>query len=180
MFGHYHFRTAQSELIEHQHKDAIEICFLVRGAQTYRVGKQIYRVQGGDQFVTFPNEWHDSDGELQRGELYWIILESVPFLKNALHLQPELSRELLRGLNSLPRRSFRAAPGAAEWLGQIETALLSRKSSRSQLAATCALHQYLLGTIRAAAEALERGPRQRVREAMDWMEAHLNEPVRIC
>ena len=179
MFGHYRFRTAQSGLIEHQHKNAIEICFLLRGEQTYRVGRKTYRLRGGDQFVTFPNEWHDTAGEPQRGELYWIILEARPQKKNALFLDAKLRRRLLGGLSELPLRSFRAAPDAAMWLGQIESSLSSRGSGR-QLLAACALHQYLLGTIQAATKALERSPGQRVREAMNWMESHLDEPVRLA
>jgi len=180
MFGHYHYLAARSGLARHQHEDALEICYLARGEQTYRVGKEIYRLRGGDQFVTFPDEWHDTAGEpQQKGELYWIILQNAALPENALQLQPVLSRELLRGLNRLPARRFRAAPGAAEWLIKIETALLGKKSGRGQLVAAFALHQYLLATIQAAAEALEKAPRRRVRESMDWMEAHLDEPARI-
>ena len=180
MFGHYHYLAAQSGLAGHRHEDALEICFLARGEQTYRVGEKIYRLRGGDQFVTFPNEWHDTAGEPeQKGELYWIILQSTAPAKNALQLQPALSRELLRRLNRLPSRRFRAVQGAAEWLAKIEAALLSKKSRQTELLAACALHQYLLATIRAGMDSIEKAPRHRVRESIDWMEAHMDEPVRI-
>lgn len=179
MFGHYQYLAAQEGLDAHRHPGSLEICFLARGEQTYRVGRQVYRLRGGDQFITFADEWHDSAGEpQQKGELYWIIVQSVPSQETLL-LHPSLSRPLLRGLARLPGRHFRAAPEAVNWLAQIEAALIERKSGPGQLALSGAIHQYLLGTLHAGSRALQHTPNQRVREAMDWMEARLGEPIRI-
>lgn len=178
MFGHYRFQEAQAALPMHLHTDAIEICLLVRGEQTYRVGGEVYRLHGGDQFVTFPNEWHDTSEEPQKGDLYWIILDSrVP--AGALQIERRLGVEMMRRLKELPVRHFRAASGAVKWLAQVERMLNEEKSDHGQLAGVCALHQYLLNTISAAAEAVHKQPGRQVQQAMNWMEAHLHEPARI-
>lgn len=175
LFGHYHFLEAEAALVEHQHRNALEICFLLRGEQTYRVGSNLYRLQGGDQFVTFPNEWHDTAGEPQKGELYWIILE-----RDSLLLRPPLDRAIFRRLNRLPVRRFRGSLQAATWLTQIESVLSQRRIGQFDLLrAAGALHQYLLEVIQSAWEATERTPGRRIRDALDWMESHLDEPVRL-
>ena len=57
-FGRYNYSNAQSVLPLHVHDDAIEICYLSRGNQTYLVGDDVYQVRGGECFITYPNEIH--------------------------------------------------------------------------------------------------------------------------
>lgn len=181
MFGHYQYLAAHSRLTAHQHPGALEICFLARGEQTYRVGRKIYRLRGGDIFITFPDEWHDTaDEPQQKGELYWIIIQAKPLPPQALHLPPAFAQELVRGITKLSCRHFRAAPDSADILAKLETALQARKNTRSCLNASCSLQQFLIATWEAGSAAQHNAPGQRVRAAMDWMETHLDEPARIC
>ena len=60
MFGRYQYAASHTGLTPHSHRDAIEICFLERGEQTYRVADRIYRLRGNDQFFTLPGEVHDT------------------------------------------------------------------------------------------------------------------------
>ena len=72
--GRYNYTSAKSGLREHKHRHAIEICFLVKGRQTYRVGGNFYSLSGGDVFVTFPNEGHSTGGmPEEKGILYWMV-----------------------------------------------------------------------------------------------------------
>ena len=54
MFGRYNYANAEDGLAEHSHAGALEICHLVRGRQTYCVGKHSYHLRGGDVFLTMP------------------------------------------------------------------------------------------------------------------------------
>src|ERR1700677_4343333 len=79
MFGRYQYAASISGLRPHSHRHAIEICFLERGEQTYRVGGLLHRLRGNDQFFTLPGELHDTANLPQeRGILYWLILQLEP------------------------------------------------------------------------------------------------------
>ena len=73
--GRYSYREAHRGLDLHVHRDALEICYLARGRQLYRVGRRDFVLTGGDVFVTFPGEVH-STGEApeEKGTLYWVQL----------------------------------------------------------------------------------------------------------
>ena len=60
--GRYRYANAYGRLRLRSHPDGLEICFLARGQQTYRVNNRIYRLRGGDQYLVFPGEPHDSAG----------------------------------------------------------------------------------------------------------------------
>jgi AraC-like DNA-binding protein len=89
----------------------LEICYLARGQQLYRVGRRDYVLRGGDVFVTFPGEIH-STGETpeEKGTLYWaqFILPRRP--RCFLHCDPRDSRALVRQLTRLPHRHFAGEP----------------------------------------------------------------------
>jgi len=75
MFGRYNYANAEDGLAEHSHAAALEICYLVRGRQTYCIGKHSYHLRGGDVFLTMPDERHGTGGGPQeKGLLYWMIL----------------------------------------------------------------------------------------------------------
>jgi hypothetical protein len=128
MFGRYQYAASQSGLLAHSHRHAIEICFLERGEQTYRVGGLLHRLRGNDQFFTLPGEVHDTaDLPQERGILYWLILNlKAPghFLGLASGAAAQLKRELVR----MPNRHFRAHPDSARILGEIND-LLHRRAS---------------------------------------------------
>ena len=126
MFGRYQFAASRSGLVPHSHRNAIEICFLERGEQTYRVGGFPYRLRGNDQFFTLPGEVHDTANLPQeRGILYWLILKLEP-LKNILGLSERAASRLKRELCRMPTRHFRAHPDSARILGEINDFLLRR------------------------------------------------------
>ena len=75
MLGRYDYRAAQEALSPHAHPRTMEICYLAKGRQLYRVGDTDFVLKGGDVFVTYPAESHSS-GETpeEKGTLYWLQL----------------------------------------------------------------------------------------------------------
>jgi len=133
MFGRYQYAASQEGLRAHAHRGAIEICFLERGEQTYRVGGRHYRLTGGDQFFTLPGEVHDTASLPQeRGILYWLIL-NLKTTQHFLGLSSSASARLRRELAAMPSRHFRADPACASLLGEAIRLLAERKSARQNL-----------------------------------------------
>lgn len=117
MLGRYVYREAKSGLDLHAHRDVLEICYLAKGQQLYRVGQRDYVLTGGDVFVTFPGEVH-STGETpeEKGTLYWVQVilpnRSRPFL----NCPPREGRALVEQLRRLPHRHFAGEPVLARLL----------------------------------------------------------------
>jgi AraC-like DNA-binding protein len=185
MFGRYRHATSQSGLLPHSHRHAIEICFLERGEQTYRVGGLPYRLRGNDQFFTLPGEWHDTANLPQeRGILYWVILQlraSREFLGLAKPMSSRLKRELL----AMPARHFRGHPESARILGEI-AALLSGKREPGgeglayrQLRLQALMLQYLTLTIRASHQQLSGSATPLMQRLLQYIESHLSDPVEV-
>ncbi|MDZ4744351.1 MAG: AraC family transcriptional regulator [Verrucomicrobiota bacterium] len=120
VLGRYDYRQAQAGLLTHAHRDVMEICYLAKGRQTYRVGKNDYALRGGDVFMTFPGEEH-STGEApqEKGSLYWF---HILLPKNAgpfLNYSREDSRKLLHALQTIPHRHFPGHPLLGKILDEI-------------------------------------------------------------
>lgn len=106
-FGHYNLTRAEPALATHTHRRAMEVCYLARGRQTYRVKGRDYRLAGGDVFCTFPDEPHGTGGTPEeKGVLFWIGLR-VPDAPGAwLGLASREAEALRTALLGLRRRHF--------------------------------------------------------------------------
>lgn len=117
LLGRYNYAQAGPGLAEHKHDDIMEICFLVKGRQTYGVAGRDYHLRGGDIFVTFPNEWHSSAGAPEeKGILYWMMLRKTR--GSFFGLSGEQSRVLWKSLSGLSPRHFR---GSSKMKEQLDT-----------------------------------------------------------
>ncbi|MHB8973899.1 MAG: helix-turn-helix transcriptional regulator [Pirellulaceae bacterium] len=109
MLGMYSYSRARPDLPEHRHAGGWEVCFLERGSQTFQVQDQIYRLRGGDVFLTFPNEPHSTGGSpTEPGVLYWLNLRVPAARRRLLGLPRAEGAMLLAALADLPHRHFRA------------------------------------------------------------------------
>lgn len=107
VFGSYEYSSVRAGLQEHSHLGIVEICYLERGHQTYRVGNLEYRLAGGDVFVTKPGEPHDTGGQPEeRGKLYWMNLRMSQPRQSFLSLPRNDATALAHALLTLPKRSF--------------------------------------------------------------------------
>ncbi len=109
MLGMYSYSRARPDLPVHRHAGGWEICFLERGSQTFEVQEQVYRLRGGDVFLTFPDEPHSTGGSpSEPGVLYWLNLRSPAARQRLLGLPRAEGAMLLAALADLPHRHFRA------------------------------------------------------------------------
>ncbi len=182
MLGRYQNVASDSALAPHRHRDALEICFLERGLQTYRVGGALYRMRGNDQFFTRPNEIHDTaDLPQERSILYWLILRirgGASFLGLAPGPAARMKRELLR----MPRRHFGAHRDCAGILAElVELAGEANGTSRSHrpLRFQALLLDYLTLTITASRRGQTGNASPVIQRVLSYMEAHLSEPVQV-
>ncbi|MEN6557425.1 MAG: AraC family transcriptional regulator [Thermoguttaceae bacterium] len=107
VLGRYQYARARAALEPHNHGNMIEICYLERGQQTYRVGSQTYSLQGGDLFVTLPHEWHGSGRAPQgKGVLYWLLINVPGRNERLLTLTVEETQIAIDRFRHLPARRF--------------------------------------------------------------------------
>ena len=184
MFGRYQYAAAQTGLPPHLHQRAIEICYLERGEQTYRVGGTLYRLRGHDQFFTRPGESHDTAHLPQeRGILYWIILSLGPG-RRFLGLERPQAARLKRELRTMPHRHFRAHPDCPRLLAEICDLLLEhRRRGKSddfrRLRLQALLLDYLTLSIRASHHGAHGTASPLLQRVLAYVDAHLHEPVRV-
>lgn len=128
--------SSESVLLEHDHGQFFEICYLKRGTQKYCVENEEYILHGGDVFITFPNESHSSGNDPQsRGSLYWIHIDSK--CENLLGLDKKSANELINSLYSIKKRKFRIRDDISSKL--ISACYLAEKNGPLDIIAAKAL-----------------------------------------
>lgn len=125
--GKVRYSRAHEPLGPHSHGNAFEICLLARGRQTYRVEDQVYELEGGDVFLTRPDEEHDTGSRPEeKSELYFLIFSDDRTGEGFLGLGGE-GDDLLDKIRGIDRRKWRGAPPLVDLLNQI---FLIRDDSR--------------------------------------------------
>lgn len=180
--GHYRYARADEILTDHAHIRAMEICFLVRGQQTFRVYGRDYRMQGGDIFIAFPQEVHSSGGTpLEKGELYWLILGVPKNRTGFLNLPVPQSRALLRQLLAL-KKSGRHFRGTWKMKDLLDAVLTHHDSKPDPLLAFHLANRvgaFLLEVLQAAKETPARPAPAALEPALRHIRENLTEPLRV-
>jgi len=102
---------AEEDLPPHTHAGCMEIHYIKRGSPVFMAGGRLHRLRGGDLFVTWPEEVHDTGGlPLGRGVYYWIQVRVPARPARFCGLSGDGARRLARALRSLPARQFRGTP----------------------------------------------------------------------
>ena len=118
MFSTSFVNTITTVLPSHTHSDMIEICYLAKGSQKYFVGNNIFKLYGGDIFITFPNEIHGTgDHPEEKGILYWMVLKRPEKEKDYLGLSYPNAHELFSKLLHLPKRLFKGGSECKQIIG---------------------------------------------------------------
>ena len=195
--GQYHYTAAEPALPLHHHQGCVEISFLAKGCQVYRIGGKTYYVRGGEQYVALPDEPHDTGSEPEeKGVLYWLILDVANYPDNFLFLNPEMSRKLVDDLCHLASHHFPAMPESQVSLDKAFAQLRAirtpderkgifrdwRGASKAKknddvlplLEVASHLTTYVLQTLRASRENT-REVSPAIRSSLEFMAQHQNE-----
>jgi AraC-like DNA-binding protein len=177
LLGRYHYTGAHPALPLHRHEQMLEICFLAKGTQCYQVGDELFRLKGGDVFVTFPGEPH-STGQApeEKGNLYWLILDTRPDQVGFLGCEGAEARKLRESLLRLHPRHFRGRPELRSLLDEMFAVFHDRGYAFRKTALASSLVRFLLKLLEYAGGA---GPGAQVspeiQALQDWIERRLTE-----
>ncbi|MEY2907004.1 MAG: hypothetical protein RLZZ408_1475 [Verrucomicrobiota bacterium] len=181
MFGRYNYANAEDGLAEHSHPGAFEICYLVRGRQTYCIGKHSYNLRGGDVFLTKPDERHGTGGGPQeKGLLYWMIVLNPSHTGGSLlGLAERESRALWHELGKSSRRHFPGTPEMKTQLDAILTLLHGRGTPLKKTAVQNRIVAFLLELLSARERASAEQGADRFAHVIAHMESNLAEPDKL-
>lgn len=105
--GIAHFRHARPPLPSHTHKGAIEFVYVETGTINFCVGKKDFQLNGGQVFVSFPDEVHGT-GQLpfERSSYGWVALSLDGPDDRFMGLSFPAALKARERLRSLDRRVF--------------------------------------------------------------------------
>jgi len=180
MLGRYNNTRARRGLLEHAHPGSMEICFLVKGTQLYRLGRRDYVLRGGDLFVTFPGEEH-STGEApeEKGTLYWLILDLTGRSGQFLNCPPADSSKLVAQLLAIPHRHFAGEPALQPMLEEIIRAARSGNDPLRNIYVRVKLVEYLLKILECSRVPSKTGLSDGINSLLRHIESILEEPLTV-
>lgn len=101
VYGWHDMKRAFPALDPHFHEDSFEIVFAMKGSISFYADQREYTINGGDAFVTFPNEIHSTNSvPMTIGEICWIQLD-VSSPKEFLFLTETAAKELIEKMNRI-------------------------------------------------------------------------------
>ncbi len=178
--GRYNYTEARPALEDHVHRGAIEICFLVKGYQTYTVGGRSYRLTGGDVFLAFPGEHHSTGGlPEEKGILYWMVLRTARGRERFLGLPETQARDLRDALLGLPVRHFRGSWTMKEHLDRISDLFHRKPDPLTAFAIANRTGAFLLEVIGCGRAPSRRKQARSLKPVTAYIRAHLDEPLSV-
>jgi AraC-like DNA-binding protein len=178
--GRYNYTKAHPALSDHAHRNAFEICFLVKGRQTYRVGGRDYRLRGGDVFLTFPDELHSTgDAPQEKGALYWMNLRLPRRGGSFVGLPGKQGRAILRELLEIPSHHFPGSPEMKDHLDAITRLYGEPVAPLGAARIFNHLHAFLLEVIRCSRRPSPVRPRESFQPILDRIARHPDETPRV-
>jgi AraC-like DNA-binding protein len=177
VLGRYHYTGAHPGLPFHQHDHMLEISYLAKGEQTYRVGREDFQLRGGDVFLTFPNEPHGT-GRIpeQRGDLYWLLVDMTPATRQPfLGCEPAEGRRLQNRLLTLRPRHFKGSPTLKPILDDLFTTFENTDFAFRKTALRTSLVRFLLAILECArCSPKSRGLSPEILTVQSYIEARLS------
>lgn len=107
VFARHAMPYAIEPLSLHYHENAFEFIFIMEGVFSFQCGGRDYKVNGGDVFVSYPNEVHSTNQvPLSLGEICWFQLD-ISSIKNLLFLSDSAAANLVMQLNSIKHHVYK-------------------------------------------------------------------------
>jgi len=177
--GRLNYAKAEKPLEIHVHKSAIEICYLAKGRQIYRVKGRDYHLSGGDIYIAFPDEEHSTGrNPEEKSILYWVVVK-LKGIKSILGLPAEQTRELRANLLKIQNRHFKGAARLREILDSIILACTDRNLKMKKLFVQNRISDFLLTLLECSRKPLKIDPRRNIQPVLDYIENNLTEKISI-
>lgn len=158
---------------QHIHRNEIEICFLVKGRQTYYVGSQTYTMRGGDVFITFPEERHGTGfGPEEKGTMYWLRLAVPTDQASFLDLPPAQAQAVLQGLLKIQTRHFYGSPKMKEHLDSVVKISQQPIAPLRTAMITNRIHAFLFETIACSRRCESRAHKESLSPVIRYIGSH--------
>ena len=125
-FGYCRYLQSKKPIEHHYHENSFEICCHLKGCQVYSVNGEKYETRGGDVFLTYPEEPHDTGEFMEaKAEFYFFSFYAAPHTSNFLGLDESASHYLVAGLLNMKSRQFKGSDSLRNILNNIVTVYLS-------------------------------------------------------
>ena len=162
-FGRLSYTKARPDIPLHRHFGIIEVHYRERGEQYWLLGDRTYQMEGGDLFVTMPDEVHSTGGHpVAPGIMYWFGVRLPPEGKGMLGLAGKESLKIIRRLFDIPCRRFRATSRIKPLLAEI----LQLHYSPEAFMRTVCMRQSMIRLLLEVIKAAEGRDNSRVSERM--------------
>lgn len=119
MFGYHSATRAIPALNLHYHKNSFEFTYMVQGNLRFFVNGHYYSISGGDLFITFPDEIHDTGNiPMSLHQMYWFQLE-VDDPEHFLFMDSAAAALIIERLHSIPVRVIKSDSSVGPLLASI-------------------------------------------------------------
>lgn len=119
MIGYHNTSRAIASLNLHYHKDCFEFHYLLQGNLRFSVENCSYPLSGGDLFITFPNQIHDTgDVPMSPHEMYWMQVEAND-VQRFLYMEPGSAAYVLEQLHQIKNHVVKMENSTAGVLKEI-------------------------------------------------------------
>lgn len=180
VLGRYRYSRAHPPLVDHVHPGMMEVSYLARGTQNYWMGKECYRMKGGDLFVTFPDEPHSTGPDPEHcGLMYWLILDLPPSPEGFLGLPRGVASAYWEGLRNFPHRHCCAGPGLQPVVERFFRAADSAESPLRDARMHLALMSYIYELVALSQRVPVRALSAAMAQVLEYIDAHLEEKISV-
>lgn len=158
----------------------MEICFLAEGRQIYRVNDQTYTLGGGDVFLTFPDEVHDTGSFPEgKGILYWLILKIPDKGEGFIIQNPDLAESWWEALTSIESRYFKGSNNMQNYLDKVIASCEAEHKKINKIVTATYLSVFLLELLECAGKKEKREVSLDIRRAIVHINNHLENQINI-
>ncbi|HEY1685152.1 MAG TPA: AraC family transcriptional regulator [Tepidisphaeraceae bacterium] len=171
--GIYEMTRAERYSDFERHPQELELVFVKRGDFRYPVAGKEYHVRAGEILLIRPGESHGGAGHiLERCVHYWMKFRVKKAPASFLFLKTSQARLLLRAVERLPGRQFKAAPGTGELFEEIVERIRSGSGPLQRLAIAARIAAWLTLLVESAQQPSHSQISQEVQAATQLIRNH--------
>lgn len=180
LLGSYHYTDSGKVLNPHTHEDTMEICYLDKGFQTYTVDGKEFHLQGGDIFITFPNEKHGTGQSVEeKGTLYWFQVRLTLVNGCFLSYQNAEAETFLQSILQISKRHFSIHSEFKNLLDQLFEVGREKSNELQKIKIYSLATQILLNVLDASAGELQKNKSPEILKAVSFINKNLAQVISV-